>query len=274
MTTDDRSIQQPASGPTESTSLDRRWAFRIGLMTLGLLVFSLWGFFDATVAYPNRGKKVAESDLRELIRTASDQGKIDQVSTPEPVEELKRLTEREREQGGLKPLEQAKQRWLEALSRVGQLTPDHTVIANVSEKKAQLEEAAAKETGQETPSRLTFWDIPAQWGIMVVCGVLGLWLAGLIARVASVKYRWDGTTKTLFLPGGDSIRPSDIAEFDKRKWHKFLIELRIRPEHATLGGKTVKLDLFRYAKLEGWVLEMEEASGLGVPASEPTVAPA
>lgn len=251
---------------TESTTLDRRWTMRMGLMTLGLAVFSLWGLYDATVAYPNRGMKVAESDLRELIRTAGDLGKSDQVSTPDPAAELSKLNDRERDQGSLNPFEQAKQRWLEALKRVGWLSPEHTVIANVAEKKAELEAVAATQSGQETPSRLTVWDIPAQWAIMGVCGVLALWLGALILRVASVKYRWDEGARALTLPDGNTITPSDIAEFDKRKWHKFLIELRVRPEHRTLGGKTVKLDLFRYAKLEGWVLEMEQASGLAVPA--------
>lgn len=250
-------------GTTETTTLDRRWAIRMGLMTLALAVFSLWGLFDATVAYPNRGKAVAESDLRELIRTAGDEGALDQVSSAEPISELKKFNDRIRDQGSLKPLEQAKQRWLEALSRVGQLTPEHTVIANVLEKKAELEAAAAKQAGKDTPSRLTFWDIPAQWAIMVVCGVLAIWLAALILRVMSVKYRWNGESRALTLPDGSTITATDIAEFDKRKWHKFLIELAIKPEHPTLGGKSVKLDLFRYAKLEGWVLEMERASGLG-----------
>jgi len=142
------------------------------------------------------------------------------------------------------------------------LTPEHTVIANIPDKKAELEAAAAADAGKETPSRLTVWDIPAQWAIMVVCGIIALWLAILVLRVMSVKYRWDPATLTLTLPDGSSITPSDIAEFDKRKWHKFLIELLIKPGHPTLGGKSVKLDLFRYAKLEGWVLEMEQASGL------------
>jgi hypothetical protein len=35
------------------------------------------------------------------------------------------------------------------------------------------------------------------------------------------------------------------------------VHLTIKPEHATLGGKTLEFDLLRYVPLEEWILEME-----------------
>lgn len=61
---------------------------------------------------------------------------------------------------------------------------------------------------------------------------------------------------TLTLPGGESITPDDVAEFDKRKWDKFLFFFKIKPDHATLGGREIKLDLYQYVPLEDWAVAM------------------
>lgn len=64
----------------------------------------------------------------------------------------------------------------------------------------------------------------------------------------------------LGVPGGASVVPADVEVFDRRKWDKFLVFLKIKPEHPQLGGKEVKLDLYQYEPLEAWYLEMHRSA--------------
>ena len=99
-----------------------------------------------------------------------------------------------------------------------------------------------------------------QWLFVVVCLGVGLALTGLILKVKSRTYGWEPVEQRLFLPGGASLVPADIAEFDKRKWDKFLIFLKIKPGHQPLGGREIRLDLLRYNPLEEWILAMERTA--------------
>lgn len=240
-----------AATPTHVTTLERRWVFKMLIIITVLVGFAVWAYYDATIAYPARGAQVADSDLRELIRIAQEDGKAGQVSTPDPVSEIARLSDK---RSGT-ALEQAKFQWLTSLSLIGHLTPEYTKIDDPVGRKSQLDAEAAKNPNKA--NRLSPWDIPAQWAILVVCAGIAIYMIVLYLKVAAVKYRWDENSKTLFLPGDHQIVPTDIVDFDKRKWHKFLITLGIRPDHPTLGGKSITLDLYRYSLLESWVLEME-----------------
>ena len=62
------------------------------------------------------------------------------------------------------------------------------------------------------------------------------------------------------LPGGQKVGPGDIAEFDKRKWDKFLVTLTIKDSHPTLGGQRVVVDLYRHEPVEDWILAMERTA--------------
>ncbi len=247
----------PAPG-VETTSLDPRWVRKMVIMIIASGGFSLWGLYDAMVAYPDRGRTVARYDLRELIRVAEQDRRLDQVSTPEPTKEYERLSVGK----PVNAFDQAKLQWLESLHRVGELDPTHTTIDDPTALRDSLDAEFAKNPGQTKPSSLSAWDIPVQWGIFGVCGLIALYLVGLFLKVKGTRFTWNAVERKLGLPGGASIVPSDLADIDKRKWHKFFVTLGIRPEHPTLGGKSVTLDLYRHARLEGWILEMEEASGL------------
>jgi hypothetical protein len=92
-----------------------------------------------------------------------------------------------------------------------------------------------------------------------------------IARVARRRYSWDDAEKRLFLPDGSSLVPADVAEFDKRKWDKFLIYLHVKPHHERHAGRELMLDLYQHAPLEDWVLEMERIASpeTGEPPPDP-----
>ena len=52
---------------------------------------------------------------------------------------------------------------------------------------------------------------------------------------------------------GKRLLPSEIAEVDRRLWHKFFVFLK-----PSDGSSEVKLDLLRYTPLEDWFLEIEQ----------------
>ncbi len=90
-----------------------------------------------------------------------------------------------------------------------------------------------------------------------MCWGFALYLIVLWVRVAAKTYTWDAAHQQLGLPGGASLVPTDLADVDKRKWHKFFVTLEINDTHPKLAGQGVTLDLYRYVPLEEWVLEME-----------------
>ncbi len=98
---------------------------------------------------------------------------------------------------------------------------------------------------------LAAYDLPSQWLFVVGGFGGGAYLLVLVLRVASRKYSYDPQTHELTLRGGVTISPDDVKEFDKRRWHKFFLILRLR------DGRSFKLDLLRYVPLEEWALEME-----------------
>ena len=119
---------------------------------------------------------------------------------------------------------------------------------------AVLQELTQKWNTSAQPTPLSGYDMFVQWAIVVICSVIGLWLLIVILRAAAKKYRWDAESQRLTLPGGKTIGPSDIKEFDKRKWHKFFVTVVLN------DGAAVKLDLLRYVPLEEWVLAMEKTA--------------
>lgn len=250
-----------------ATSVNRKWTLKIGVFALILLAFGVWGYYDAAVKYPERGAHAAETlefryleSYRELNRALDTKG----ASIEDPAAMLTELSTQEVKD--LSPLDQTRRQWLEQLKIIGRLKPEHTRLPRDDFFKdgmsqggripdATARHAALKNAPPGKP--LSAFDIYMQWLIFVVGLAIGLYLTGLIVAVHRKVYRWDPGEKRLHLPSGDSIVPADIEEFDKRKWDKFIITLKIKQGHATLGGQTLTLDLLRYVPLEDWVLEME-----------------
>lgn len=243
------------------TTLDRRWLVRMIPVFLLVAGFSLYGLFDATIAYPKRGERVARAALRELLKISSAEMKMSQVSSQEPAAELDSLQAKDGQgPGSLSAVERAKLNWLTALDRIGRLTPEHTVIVSPPEKVAELEQLYQQDSSEFVGDPLTRWDLPMQWVIFYGCAVGAIWILVVIIRERAKAYTWDAATQTLGLPGGHSVTPADLKEVDKRKWHKYIVVLEIKEGHATLGGKGVKLDLFVHTPLEEWILAMEKTA--------------
>ena len=254
-------MPETASGQTIRSHISRKWLMRIILIGIGLFAFGMWGLFDATVAYPGRGAAAASfAELTYLDQLVGGQsGSVD-----DPATELARL----KTAGDKGP----KRDWLEQLSYIGRLDAAHTKLprtdgasgATIPDAVSRRDELAKEWTRSDgaqkkAPKPLSVWDIPTQWLIMAIGTGLSLWMFLLVLMVKRKSYTWVPAEMRLGLPDGNSLIPTDVAEFDKRKWHKFFIYLHVKPEHPTLGGKEVPLDLMRYEPVEEWVLEMERA---------------
>lgn len=267
------SPQPDQQGTATVTSLAPAWFFRMLLVGALFTGFGFWGLLDAVVVYPRRGHEAAEHlewlYLKEVDRAARfDHGVAD------PKAELERIETLMRERRPVGAYDQAKHTWLEALHNIdpigkSRLDAAYTAIPRENERDGRVTDAASREkvlaerwgrVGVSPRKPLTRWDIPTQWLIMAVGFAGGAWFFWGLISTAGKKYRWNPATLELTLPGGAAVKPADIAEFDKSRWHKFLITLEIKPGAAATGSRRITIDLYRYKHLEGWVLAMEKAA--------------
>lgn len=256
-----------SSSQPQVSTLSKRWALKTGIGALVCLGVGVWGYVDATIIYPKRGYRAAEqleqSYLEAVDKTARG---LDGASVPDPVAKFAELEKSQTDGGKLSTPDEALRLWLDALQTVRKLAPANTTYPRTDFRTAQpIATAAArldalKKSTESRAAPLSKWDIPTQWLIMVVFTLVGAWLLWLYLRVAGRKYRWDPSAQRLTLPDGNALVPADIAEFDKRKWDKFMVTLLIKPSHATLANQGVLIDLYRHEPVEEWVLEMERTA--------------
>jgi hypothetical protein len=264
---------QPEAAPVTSgvTKISRTWTIRMVLTAAVLLGFGCWGLYDALIKYPDRGRRAAEYLEYQYLDEAQRSGSTGDLGVADPVERMALLRQQERESGKLNVTDHALLRWLEQLELVGQLTPEFTAIPRTGPDGARIDTAFERHgalktkwdtaaSGGSAPSPLSWFDIPSQWLFVVIGFGVGSWLTGLIIWVWSRKYTFDAEQLRLTIPGGAQLTPGDIEEFDKRKWDKLYIALKVRASHPQLGGKVLELDLMRFEPLEAWVLAMERAA--------------
>jgi len=237
------------------TTLSRSWITRMIVMIAAAFGLGLWGLYDATVAYPNRGEVAAEQLEKGYLELAETKMKLSSSGVNDPAAEHQRLQNKVTNE-----LDQARLAWLDALAIIGRLSPEYTSFpreGGPADARSRLDELTAKFNTQVAPKSLHKYDVLVQWVIFGIgCG-LGLVMVLHVAKTSAVKYRWDPDQLRLSLPGGKSIACDDVEMFDRRKWHKFIMFAMIKPDHAELGGKEMKFDLLKYSPLETWVLEME-----------------
>jgi len=267
-------MTEPTPTNTIASHVSRKWMLRIVLIALVLIGFGFWGLYDAKIAYPRRGERASEwLEHQYLDQYGRVRGGLDsRASIDDVTGEIARLRNKQEQVGPLDAAEAAALAWLESLAIVGRTeAASATKIPRtdfrgdqVTDARARLDELNKKFTsaqGQaQAPTPLASWDIPVQWLITVLGFGIGAYMLVLVMRVKGRTFTYAPDEKRLTLPGGASFVPSDIEDVDKRLWHKYYVEIRIKPGHAQLGGKNVKLDLMRYEPVEEWVLEMERAA--------------
>lgn len=256
----------------------KRWLLKSLAVTIVLSGFGIWGLYDALVAYPDRGRKVASYRLFEYLETARHpsygfDGTLGVPADGDPAQvlndlrsrktELEQAAEGTRESAAREAAAQlALLNYLESLAVMFDLSIENAHIAEPDTRYTELRDEWRGSSGEtrEAPKPLASYDIPVQWIFVLVGGVGGIWGTIFIARVISVKYSWDAETKRLTLPNGATLVPEDVAEFDKRKWDKFLIFLKIKETHESLAGQELRIDLYRHDPLEDWIIEMHRTA--------------
>lgn len=264
-----------ANEPCAKAPLNPRWTFKLTVIMLVVFAVGLWGYWDATSVYPARGERYAQWAKWQYLDQAKKADSEDfgifirESSVASPVEELERLRSPETESRNLQDannpsstrnlratMQVARRAWLEALSVVGMLDPEHTTI---EAPQRELDELAAEWTSASSiPKPLHAFDLIVQWMIMGVCLTIALLMLLHMLRVRSRRYAWDPQTMALTLPSGASITPDDLDEVDKRKWDKFIVFLKVKGAHPQLGGQEVAVDTYQRLRVEDWILAMEE----------------
>jgi hypothetical protein len=282
---------------TRTTTVNNRWFIKIVVMLAVIAAFGSWGLLDATVIYPKRGfedasfKQKAYLERAELAEKNGRGEMLRNASIPDPVAKRamlkgkakdlfaseKQAAELEAVAAGSGPearqaqnklrdilpmtVDAAALRWLDSLAMVGGLEPERTTMKDPA---GELRVLSEKWKQTSPPKALDFYDLPLQWAIMVVCYGISVWMLVVIFRTRRKVFGWDEQEKRLYLPGGESLVPGDVQEFDKRKWDKFYVTIRLKPGagRPAEGSTTpvppaVTLDLLRHVPLEEWVLEME-----------------
>lgn len=262
----DQSSTGAAQGGERTTSLNRRWVLKMCAFLLAMLVLGVWGAYDAFWLYPQRGLDSAEYLQMKYLEEANKMGTASLAGVKAPKTELMRLRETEPAVG----VELARMRWLEALSLVRNLDKIEAQLAageavdpgpdtSMPNGSAKLEELTRKWSSKTQPAALSAFDIPVQYLFVVIGLGLSAYIVVFLAKCSRTKFRYEPGTMRLTMPDGRSFVPADIEEVDRRLWHKFFVEMKVK------GLGTVKLDLLRYAPLEEWFLEMEKASPGYVP---------
>lgn len=246
------------------TKASPKWLGKQMIFILAICAFATWALYDAAIAYPKGGERAADFLKMQYLKAALSPGVLERTSIDDPVADLERLTERQKTTT-LSPVETARMNWLGALRNASRLDASRTQITDARGTLEALEQRFNKTT--EAPKALSRLDIPVQWCIFIVCATAALGMIFVLIRTIGTVFRFDPETKTLTLPSGQSIAAADVAVFDKRKWDKFLIFLKVREGAPALAGQEVRLDLLRHVPLEDWVLEMEKTAF--PPAAEP-----
>ena len=240
-----------------NTTLARRWTLRVWIIAgIGALMF-VWGLVDAIVVYPKRGMQAAEFLEYQYLRAIDKSGKTSEISVADPVAELARLEDRKKQNILSGDVEPARLGWLEALKNAGGMNATNTKIENWRTRFSELEVLWGG-ASSKPPQPLEPYDLPVQWLITAAGLIVLVWrLATALPIVFKKKYSWDFATHTLTLPGGHTLVPADITNFDKRKWDKFFVTIAVREGHPTLSAKKLTLDTYPHNELEPWILEME-----------------
>lgn len=236
------------------TRLNPRWLVKQFAVAALFSGFGLWGLYDALVVYPARGvaySQYAKYQYLEQVKRKNS-GSFGEVSIADPAAEFQKLHKEGTELRD--PVDKAKLEWLESLAVIHRLTPAEGEIKDAAAVHAELDKAFTA-NGAGIPKKLEWFDIPSQWAIFVAGGVIGFGMFGFAAVVSRTKYGWDGATLTI--PGGATLTAAQCEDFDRRKWDKFLMFIRVKNDHPTLAGQELKFDLLRYVPLESWVVEME-----------------
>lgn len=255
-------------GTRPTTRLNQKWMFKMLLFFVFLAGLGVWAAVDAFWIYPAQGRHHSEYALGQYLECLSKSGQLlAGASVEDPASAFAALEMANAME--TRTCDAFKHAWLLSLSRIESLsaltqrntaaTAKAGAAAGVntdtvfSDPQATLDGLKLKLGTQNAPKPLAAYDIPLQYVFLVLGFGGAAWLAFFLKRCKGVFYSYGPAEHRLFLPGGKSFVPADIAEVDKRDWHKYFVYLTLND-----GSKEMKFDLLRYTPLEDWILEMEK----------------
>ncbi|MDF1808294.1 MAG: hypothetical protein P1U42_01210 [Phycisphaerales bacterium] len=264
----------PVTSDCAKAPINPRWALKLSVITIVIFIVGAWGFWDASSVYPKRGERYAQWAKWQYLEQSKRANSEDfgifirDTSVANPSEEYTRLNEPETQTRNLTDAQDsssnrnlrasmlvARMNWLDALKVIGHLDPEYTVIET---PERELETLKLEWQSAKLPKPLSNFDLIVQWMIMAVCWTVALLMFVHILKVKTKKYAWVSDTMALTLPNGGTITPDDLEEVDKRKWDKFIVFLKIKSSHDSLGGKEISVDTYQHLYVEEWILAMEE----------------
>jgi len=264
----------PVTKDCAKAPINPRWALKLSVITLVIFIVGAWGFWDASSVYPKRGERYAQWAKWQYLEQSKRANSEDfgifirDTSIPNPSDEYTRLYEPETQTRNLGDSQDssssrnlrasmlvARMNWLDALKVLGHLDPQYTTIDS---PERELETLKMEWQTAKQPKPLSNLDLIVQWMIMAICWTVALLMFVHILKVKSKKYAWDSSEMAFTLPNGAVITPDDLEEVDKRKWDKFIVFLKIKSSHSSLGGKEISVDTYQHLYVEDWILAMEE----------------
>ncbi len=203
---DDTATTTPAtpagSAATQRTRVARKWSIKMVIFAVVLIGFGLWGFYDATVAYPKRGAEAAEYFEWKYLREAERTRGAAAAGIPDPDTQWQRISALPPQSLASSPVDNAMREWLESLDRIGRLSVENTAIPRDDFRGFKVTDGVTRlsdlertwgqlvDGKQKTASPLKVWDIPSQWAIMAIGIALGLYMVFIIVRVYAKHYTW------------------------------------------------------------------------------------
>lgn len=255
--------------------INGRWVLKLTVILFVVFAVGAWGFWDASSVYPKRGERFASWAQWQYLEQAHKANSEDfgifirESSISNPAEEFARLSETETKSRNIQDsnnssssrnlrasMFETRRAWLESLKVIGHLDAEHTTIASPQSEFDSLKGYWL--TAGSVPKPLHTLDLIVQWMIMAICWSVALYMFLHMLKVRSKKYAWVADSMTLTIPGGASITPVDLEEVDLRKWDKFIVFLKIKGAHDTLGGKEISVDTYQHSFVEDWILAMKE----------------
>lgn len=257
----------------QRTRLNKPWLVRVIGLLIGVTALGGWFALDAWVIYPNRGEKAIKfAELAYLQEAQIANLTPARVDVADPRAELERLDQRrEASDAALSNVEARQFDWLTQISRLHNL--DAVAARNEAARRVWGGEAGAEPerpltvfrdprgrlselntelSGETAPKPLSTFDMPSQYGGLIVSIVAAVLMLLFFFRIRGQVYTYEPGAMRLTLPDGFSFTPDMIETVDKRKWDKFIVFLTLQGE----SGER-RIDLFRHAPLEEWILEME-----------------
>lgn len=247
--------------------VNRGWLLKIVAVMIVVVGFGIWGFYDATVVYPERGYRASQFLEWQHLQKLAESNQLTSASIDDPAAVHKELSQRQKQGMTLSSSESTRLSWLGALKNTRLLSPEFTriprtnpreTVTSASERLTQLTSQWTQASGPvQAPKPLTGYDIPVQWLFVAIGLPVGLYQMWLITKVLRQKHRFDPATQTLSLADGTTLTPAQLADVDKRRWHKYMVSLIPAPGHPR-AGQSIEVDLLRHRDLEPWILAMEK----------------